>query len=423
MLFESRHIQVTADHGTATLAFGFGGEPVNALDLARLRELDAAIRTVADSPFVRILVLRSANPTGFCGGLHPSLGASLVDPAERASFAWYGQQVCDRLSQLDAASVALIDGPCLGVGLELALACDHRLCVARPTTHLGFPDRFTCFGGKTRLRQLLGRRAKEFLSSGRKLSGREARELGLVEVACCERRSKIELRSFLDGLEQSPRKAPRMRALIGLALERREFAKILIQQQADLPRATPTTNPIPPFPEMIGLLGNDPQLDQLAAEVALRGGSVVLCGKRSGVFARIAEAQKRGFVTPLEAEQAQVRVQASDTLVGFERAGLVFIADGQNAFRLAAAVRPRTVVCVVRRAGNEPIAPPQSLAVPFPFARRVLSMSFCDTDRAALFPDAATDPDIIAALCSWLRPFRFTPVVFPIAARLLPRAA
>lgn len=171
MLFESRHIQVTADHGTATLAFGFGGEPANALHLEHLRELDAAIRTVAAFPFVNVLIIRSINPAGFCGGLNPRVLASLTDPSECAAFAWYGQQVLDRLAWLDAVSVAFIDGPCLGVGLELALACDRRLCVSRPSTHLGFPDRFTCFGGSARLRQVLRGRAGNLLSSGRTLSG------------------------------------------------------------------------------------------------------------------------------------------------------------------------------------------------------------------------------------------------------------
>ncbi len=103
---------------------------------------------------------------------------------------------------------------------------------------------------------------------------------------------------------------------------------------------------MPQFPEVIGLLGNDPNAGRLAAEVALRGGSVVVCGDRSVVFAGIAIAENRGFVTPLEAEQAWRRVRASDTLDGFDQAGLVFVAEGQNPFRLAAAIRPRTIVCV-----------------------------------------------------------------------------
>src|SRR4051794_35748839 len=128
MLFESRHITVTADHGTATLAFGFGGEPANALDLNSLRELDDAIRAVAYSPSVTTLVLRSSIPNTFSSGLRPSALASLTHPADRSAFAWYGQQVLERLACLDAVSIAFIDGPCLGVGLELALSCDYRLC-------------------------------------------------------------------------------------------------------------------------------------------------------------------------------------------------------------------------------------------------------------------------------------------------------
>ena len=68
MLFESAHVRVTAEHGTATLWLAFPGEPVNALDLARLRDLDAALAVVGTNPFVRILVVRSAKPAGFCAG-------------------------------------------------------------------------------------------------------------------------------------------------------------------------------------------------------------------------------------------------------------------------------------------------------------------------------------------------------------------
>ena len=63
-----------------------------------------------------------------------------ITPADRAAFAWYGQRVCDRLAPPDPVSLAFIDGPCLGAGLELALACDHRLVRRKPTTHLGFPE-------------------------------------------------------------------------------------------------------------------------------------------------------------------------------------------------------------------------------------------------------------------------------------------
>src|SRR5438105_2753612 len=118
MLFESAHIQIAAERGTATLWLGFPGEPVNALDLARLRELDATFAAVEANPFVRILVIRSAKPAGFCAGVHPAALASLATEADRAAFAWYGQQVLGRLARLPFTTLAFIDGPCLSAGLE-----------------------------------------------------------------------------------------------------------------------------------------------------------------------------------------------------------------------------------------------------------------------------------------------------------------
>src|SRR5262245_46843406 len=125
MLFESAHVRVTAEYGVGTLWLAFPGDPVNAMDALRLRELDAALAAIEHNPFLNALVVRSAKPAGFCAGLHPGV-AEVID---RAAFAALGQRVFARLSALPFTTVAFIDGPCLGVGFELALACDSRLCV------------------------------------------------------------------------------------------------------------------------------------------------------------------------------------------------------------------------------------------------------------------------------------------------------
>jgi enoyl-CoA hydratase/carnithine racemase len=255
MLFESAHVRVTAEYGVGTLWLGFPGAPVNALTALRLAELDAALAAIEIDPFLNALVVASAKPAGFCAGLHPSA----AEIGDRLAFAARGQRVFARLSALPFPTIAFIDGPCLGAGFELALACDHRLCVATPTTLLGVPGRATGFGGGPRLRKLLGRRAAAFVESGRTLSGREARDLGLVDLAFCSRRAKIELRTFLDELERSPRVPDRTPDETGLAAERRAFAT------ADLRFA----DCAPPA-----------EIDVLLA---------------------------RGFITPLEAEQMRAR--------------------------------------------------------------------------------------------------------------------
>jgi enoyl-CoA hydratase len=425
MLFESKHIRIASEHGTASLCLGFPGELVNALDLDRLRELDEALKSVASVPSVRILVIRSANPHGFCAGIRPEVLAGLDNPADRAAFSWYGQQVFNRLSQLDAVSIAAIDGPCLGAGLELALACDYRLCVARTTTLLGFPDRIACFGGSARLHRLIGRRAERLLISGQTLSGREAWKLGMVSLACCERRSRIELRSFLDRLEPSPFKPDIPVELSGLAAERRAFAAS-IPQANESSQAVSTLNPIPPFPETVGLLGDNVEAAHLASEAAMRGRTVMVCGNRGPVFAGIDAARARGFITPLEAEQAGRRVRSSETLSEFRRAGLVFVADGHNPFRLATAVLPRVVVCLIQPLDDDPsrlnrnnpseIRAPSSwgdLAV-FPYPRRVVQVSFCQGNRIAYYPSHTVDSDATVSLAAWLKSIGREPVHIPV---------
>lgn len=269
MLFESAHLRVTCEFGTATLWLGFPGEPVNALNSMRLQELDAAIAAIERNPFVNIVVLRSAKPAGFCAGIHPD--AYLPSATDRAAFSWLGQRVFARLANLPATTVAFIEGPCLGVGLELALACDHRLCRAKLTTHLGFTGP-TSFGGTPRLKQRLGHRgATSLLESDRTLSGREAQKLGLVDRAFCERRAKIELRTFLDELETQDRRPRRIQDLVGFAEERCAFAH---------------------------------------SKHELRETS---SGVNADSLTGIAVALARGFLTPLEAEQARERLKAART--------------------------------------------------------------------------------------------------------------
>lgn len=417
MIFESTDICVTAEHGTATLWLDFPGEPANALDLDRLRSLDAAIAAVEASPFIRVLVVRSAKPAGFCAGLHPRAILSLTTQADRGAFAWVGQQVFQRLANLRATTVAFIDGPCLGAGLELALACDHRLCLCRPATHLGFPDApagiVPGFGGSIRLRAKVGRRAAhELITSGATISGREARAIGLVDHAFCERRGKIELRTFLDAIE---RRGPRCKGspdCEGFAEERRHFAASLGAASARAaarrhlvrlrpPRLSPAPiNPIPPFPAVVGLVGEDRFHSDLGATAAMHGHRIVVLGSGARVFAGIAAAQARGFLTPLEADQARNRVTVSASCGPFAEAGVVFAAPAALIEELADVVS--STCLLVLCGGNAP--------EDFPSPRRVIGIR-PSGEAVSIDRFAETDSDTVASLAAWLKQMApaFTP--------------
>jgi hypothetical protein len=262
------------------------------------------------------------------------------------------------------------------------------------------------------------------LISGQTLSGREAWKLKLVSLAYCERRSRIELRSFLDRLEPRPLKPDFPVGLSGFAAERRAFAAIIPRANKSS-QAVSTLNPIPPFPETLGLLGDDVDAAQLASEAAIRGSTVMVCGNRALVFAGIDTARARGFITPLEAEQAGRRVRSSETLSEFRRAGLVFVAAGHNPFRLATAVLPRVVVCVIHplddgpsklnrkdRCENRATSSWGDLAV-FPYPRRVVQVSFCEGNRIAYYPSHTVESDATVSLAAWLKSIGREPVHIP----------
>jgi enoyl-CoA hydratase/carnithine racemase len=425
MLYESPHVRVEAADGVATLWLEFPGRPVNALTPARLAEFDRGLSAVSANSHLKVLVIRSGRPAGFCGGLDPEALAGLTTDEARAAFAVAGQRVLNRLAAAEKVTLAFVEGPCLGPGLELALACDYRLAVAGPDSRLGFPDAAwglpPCWGGATRL----GRRAAGLLA-GEVLTAREAQRAGLVDDAFCARRAKIELRTYLDRLQIRPRKAlpgwPRWGKSVteSLAAERAAFraalrspavGEALTGGRLELDE---TANPVPPFPELVGLIGTDDRAAALVVEVALRGtAAVVATGGDNGsslmsnaLSRALAEAVGRGRATPLEAEQARGRIRVQAGAECAAAAGWAVAVDpaGPPLAFVEHRLRPRAVFAV-------PIGQLDDLARHAARPGRVVGLDFPGGDRAELTGHPGTTPDALAAVAAWVERLGFAPVV------------
>jgi enoyl-CoA hydratase/carnithine racemase len=109
----------------------------------------------------------------------PDPGACLV------RFAGSLQDAFSRLEQLPVPTVAVINGPAVGGGLELALSCDIR--VATPEAQLGLPEvgvgLLPGAGGTQRLPALIGPgAARRLILTGELICGTEAARIGLVEL-------------------------------------------------------------------------------------------------------------------------------------------------------------------------------------------------------------------------------------------------
>ena len=199
-LFQSETVIVEKDRdGSAFLKIDVPGQTHNMLSRRLLTDLDRALDAVAAEARLPLLVIRSGKPSGFLAGadLHGFL--EIKDAAEAEALSALGQRLFDKLAALPMPTLAGIHGPCLGGGLELALACDYRLVLDNPKTQLGLPEvslgLLPAWGGTQRLPRVVGlRRALEMILEGKRLGAREALRWGLADVAPT---NEAELRSQL----------------------------------------------------------------------------------------------------------------------------------------------------------------------------------------------------------------------------------
>ncbi|HEY0512170.1 MAG TPA: 3-hydroxyacyl-CoA dehydrogenase NAD-binding domain-containing protein [Thermoanaerobaculia bacterium] len=135
------------------------------------------------------LVIHSGKPDGFVAGADLEELLALSDPADVHTMLRRGHELMERLAALPFPTVAAIHGACLGGGLELALACDHRVATEHPKTRLGLPEvqlgLIPGLGGTQRLPRLIGvPDALALILTGQPVDARKALLLRLVDDTC-----------------------------------------------------------------------------------------------------------------------------------------------------------------------------------------------------------------------------------------------
>ncbi len=210
------------EDGVVVFSFVVPDHRQNVLTTAAVTELSAALDDLdraTGRPPVRAVILRSGREGSFFAGADvariEALRARPAADIEAASMA--GRRIFDRLSAGPWISVAIIDGVCLGGGLELALACDLRVATTNRQTTLGFPEvklgLLPGWGGTVRLPRLIGPGpAVELIASGEGVDGVAAASLGLVD-ACVPAEQAFETTRRLIDMHQGGRFVAQRRRL------------------------------------------------------------------------------------------------------------------------------------------------------------------------------------------------------------------
>jgi len=172
--------------------------PLNVLDLETLAELDAAVAALGEDPAIHVVVIAGGGERAFSAGVAVEDHTPEKVPRMLASF----HSALRRIWELDAVTVAAVEGHCLGGGMELAAVCD--LAVASESSRFGQPEiQLGCYppAAAALYPSLLGSAvAADLLLTGRTLSAAEARELGFLARLWSEERFAEELEALTDEL-------------------------------------------------------------------------------------------------------------------------------------------------------------------------------------------------------------------------------
>jgi 3-hydroxyacyl-CoA dehydrogenase/enoyl-CoA hydratase/3-hydroxybutyryl-CoA epimerase len=220
---------------------------VNTLDREVIEEFSDIIDILANDTIHTSAIIASGKKNGFIAGADISVFNKFKDIPDAISALESGQQIFDKLEALKMPTVAMIEGFCLGGGLELALACRYRVVEEGPKTRLGLPEVklgiHPGWGGSVRLPRLIGApQALNLILSGHTVSGKAATKLGFADAAV-PRRQLVRAAKYYAREKPAPHRLTALQSLTNQKWVRQVLAHFMRKKLRE--KANPHHYPAP----------------------------------------------------------------------------------------------------------------------------------------------------------------------------------
>ncbi|HEY2260777.1 MAG TPA: 3-hydroxyacyl-CoA dehydrogenase NAD-binding domain-containing protein [Solirubrobacteraceae bacterium] len=175
--------------GVVILTLDDPNQSANTMNAAYAASMAATVdRLEAERDQISGVIITSAKRTFFAGGdLNDLKRATREQSDEVAEFVRANKAVLRRLETLGKPVVAAVNGAALGGGLEICLACHHRIVVDDPKIQFGFPEvqlgLLPGAGGVVRTVRMLGivNALMGLLLQGQRVRPQQAKEMGIVD--------------------------------------------------------------------------------------------------------------------------------------------------------------------------------------------------------------------------------------------------
>lgn len=209
-------------------------EKKNAVNNEMLKTIDKTLRRM-EGEDVRAIIIKATGDRMFCSGYDitsfpvDSLNLNLEEAMEKMKKTDYLRLTLKTIENIGVPVIAMINGHCIGAGVDIAAACDFRYAAAGinfslPPAKLGIvynPD------GIRRTINIVGlARAKELFFLGGTISFEEACNFGFINKAL----PKEELEEFTMGIantlaQNAPLSIRGMKRIFQFCMERQELSE------------------------------------------------------------------------------------------------------------------------------------------------------------------------------------------------------
>ncbi len=229
----------TDSDGIAWLRIDKAESSANVLSTDVMMELDTVLGTLeAKTP--RGFVVYSGKANGFVMGADINEFTSIDDTERAYEVTRLGQQLFDRIENLDCPTIAAVNGFTMGGGLELVMAFDYRVALAGNKKVLGLPEvklgLHPGFGGTVRAVQLCGvRPAMQLMLTGNPVTVEKGRRIGLVDRIATEDNWRQVCRDLVAS-RPAKRRPPLVERILSLPFVRPFIKPMLVKQVASKAR-------------------------------------------------------------------------------------------------------------------------------------------------------------------------------------------
>jgi 3-hydroxyacyl-CoA dehydrogenase/enoyl-CoA hydratase/3-hydroxybutyryl-CoA epimerase len=185
-----RTISFEVKNDIGYIGFGYQSDKsMTVLDVETLtdaKDVIGEVKKLTDEKKLKGLIFFSHKDSCFIAGADIKLIGTFKTDTEAAQGAEQGQIIYNMIEDLPIPTIVAVHGPCLGGGMELALACDEIIASNDPKTVFGLPEvklgLIPGFGGTFRMPKKIGLpNSLDLILSGRFLKADKAKKMRLVE--------------------------------------------------------------------------------------------------------------------------------------------------------------------------------------------------------------------------------------------------